>query len=177
MIHRSLGNYENAESEYKIALNLAESKNDIFNKIRILNNLGYMHNELTEFDRALDYYGLAKELLEQFNKENYEYRINIIINAADVMAKQDKLSSVEKLLNEASSLVANWGSLPLRKADLLVMIGKFNLEIGKFQTALDNFQKAEFICNENGLLRMGLKTKIMLAKSMILLSSFSKAIK
>jgi CHAT domain-containing protein len=175
VVHRNLSNYDIAESEYKKALVLAESMNDIFDKIIILNNLGVMYDELTEFDKAIQFYYQAKILLEQFFSKNYEYRINLIINIAKAQAKQSHFKSVDEFIREANSLISKLGNLPLRRSDLLSTIGKLSLEVGKNKDALTKFQEAESICEGNGLFRISLKTKLNIAESMIRLSRHAEA--
>lgn len=174
-VYQRLGNYETAESEYTVAINIADSANIvIINQIKFLNNLGRLYYLLTEHHLALDYYYKAKNLLEERNPENYEYRINLIINIANVMAELNRMATVDSLITEAKRLsrlgISHW-----KNADLLNTIGNFNLSRDRNHTAYENFQEALSICKNNGLIRLGLLIQLNLAESSIRLSNFSEA--
>ena len=174
LIHRSLGNYETAELEYKKALKLAESANLNFNKIRFMNNLGFLYSLLTEHDRSLKYYYEAKKLLEEFTPDDFEHKINLIVNIAQVMVRQGRFESIDELITEAIYL-SRLVNLPGKKADLLNTIGEFNLSLQKNQLAKNNFQEVLSISKNNGLIALGLIAQINLAESFIRLSKFASA--
>ncbi len=175
LIYRNLGNYEIAEKEYNKALTIAEAENDNLNKIVILQNLGYMFYELTEYHKALEINAKASKILNQSLPNNYGERIDLLFDDAKVKVMQNKLDEVEELLIEANSLLERSGSLPSSKTELLNTIGKFTYEIGKHNDALNRFNEAEANYEKNGLLRKGLKVKIDIAKCLISLKRYSEA--
>jgi len=174
LVQRSLGNYEGAETEYKYALDFTDSNNVNIERIKLINNLGFLNFLLTEYDQALNYYFEAKSLLEKFNPENYEYKMNLIINIAQVLTQRGDFDELDELIDEANKLT-KLGKLPWRRADFLNTIGNLNLTIEKNHLAYNNFLESLSICENNGLIRLGLVTKLGLAESLIRLSRFSEA--
>lgn len=173
LIQRSLGNYEIAEAEYKMGLRLLDSTNDILNKTLILNNIGALHFYLTEYDFALNYYSKARSLLEKNNPEDYTSRILIITNMAEVMAKIKNVRKFNELILEADGLI-EFVELPSRKAQILRTLGRLNMELKMYESASKSFREAFSIYSANGLLRLGLATKLDLAKSIISLNKLTE---
>lgn len=175
LVNRGLGNYHEAETAYNKALAIADSIEEVANEIRTLNNIGFMYYELTENDEALKHYNQVQALINEFFPGELEYKINLYINIAKVKAKQGKIETVEELLNDANELLRKLGFLPMRKADMLITLATFSSEIGKTKEAIKGFREAELLCEEHGLTRLGLETKLKLAECMMLLERYSEA--
>ncbi len=173
LVQRRLGNYQEAETEYRLALRLTQS--DTVNLIRILGNIGLMYYELTEYDQALEYCQRALDILQRFSPKHYERKSNLLIDIAKIMAKKGRYFTVDSLLREAAKLIEKAADLPRRHADLLFTTGRFSSDINKNQQALIYIQKADSICEKHGLVRLGLDIKLDYARILAQLGQFSNA--
>lgn len=175
LAYQGLGSYEMAELELEKAMQLAIERKTIFNEIRCLSNLGNLFFDLTEYDRALDYLNRASSRQMRFNPENYEERINLLLDRAKVMAQKDQRVTVDSLRHEAFDLLNGIGDNPFRKADLMATIAGFKLQQGDLKNALSDLVEAEAVCRQNGLYRMGLKYQIRIAKCLVESNKFLEA--
>jgi CHAT domain-containing protein/tetratricopeptide (TPR) repeat protein len=169
LVMRSLADYEAAERDYKAALVLAEASENLLDAERILNDLGTLYFLLTEYDRAQICYNRAKEFQDRIVSGQGTSEIDLLINMAAVNAKQGKGSLADEYIERASHLV-ELGSLPWKKAELFNSLGELCLKVRHDDMALNHFQKAVSICDENGLARVGLQAKVNLAETLTRLS-------
>lgn len=172
LAYRGTGDYEKAESEYLKSLEFTKYTID---KILTLNNIGFMFYELTEFDKALDYYKQSLNLVETYYDKSHEYKSNVFISMAQVYAKQNKIKWAERYTIKARDLILQIGGKPFRTADLLNTLGELNLETGNSKEALQDFLRAEKICIDNNLRRDYLRIKINIGKTNAKLEQFSVA--
>jgi CHAT domain-containing protein/Tfp pilus assembly protein PilF len=175
LVYRNLGNYEEAEKNYNIALNLAESTNDFENKFKTLNNFGFLFLELSEYQKALEYFTQAFEYVELHSPDSWEIRINLLINLASVYVKLGEHEQIESCLSAAKQDLAHLGENPLREADLLNTLGSFQMDIEQYAEANKSLEEAVIIFDKNGLIKNGLDAKLNLAKSLISLSECKQA--
>jgi CHAT domain-containing protein len=174
LVRRCLADYEGAEKDYQTGLGLAESAGNQVDAQRILNDLGSLHFFLTEYDRALEYYRQAKDLQDHIVSRQSTSEIDLLINMAEVNAKQGRVSLADDYLLRAS-LLTELGSLPWKKAELFNTLGELCLKVERDTLGLTYFQKALAICETNGLARVGLKAKLNLAETFIRQSRFAEA--
>lgn len=175
MINRNLGYYEIAEKNYNLALGIAKSIDDLENKLKIINNIGFMFFELSEYYKALEYYNQALSELKMYSPNSREPKINLLINIGDVYSRLGEFEQVDVFLNQALSELHFLGEHAIRKADLLNTMGKSQMGIDQYKDANIAFTKAESICDNNGLIKLGLKVKINLANSLIALAEYKQA--
>jgi len=174
LVRRSLADYEMAEADYQAALHLAQSTGNAADAERILTDLGTLHFSLTEYDRALESYKQAKELQDRIVSSQSTSEIDLLINMAEVNTKLERPQLADEYLQKAS-LLAELGPLPWKKAELLNTLGESFLRVKRDSVALTYFQKALSICEANGLVRVGLRSKLNLAETLIRLSRFDEA--
>lgn len=175
-LNRRLGNYEIAKNDYQTALNKAKNSNQfINNKIIILNNLGSLFEALTEYDQSLKYFKEAKEFLEIFNPNDYQLKIKLITNVAEIMIYKNDLRRFENLINEANVLI-EFVNLPQDKAQILRTIGNLKLKLNQYNSALTYFQLSTDISQKHGLLRRSIETKIDLIKCLFKMNKIAEAL-
>jgi CHAT domain-containing protein len=175
LICRALGQYEQAEIQFYTALRYADSSGIISNKISILTNIGFLFDQLTEYDRSIEYFIKARDLLAESNPENYEYRADIILNLIDIRHKNGEDDAVKLLVKEAKKIINNLGDASGRKVDLLMALGQINLDLTQYKIALEYFRQAVLICDEKGMIHEGLQNKIRLAGCMIKMQEYAQA--
>ena len=167
LISRNLGKYEQAEKSYQMALKIAEATDDFENIVNLYNNLGYMFLKLSEYQQALKYFKYALEELETNTPESRDQKINVLINIADVYAGMKDFKKIVPVIDEAKTNLSQLGDIPIREADLLNSLGKFQMDIGQYTEAYPNLKKAESICDENSLVKIGLRVKLNLADNLM----------
>ena len=175
LIHRNLGRYDSAKSEYIKALNLSKETNDHHNELLTLNDLGYLYFEISEYDKALDYYDQINDIILKHSPENYYWQVRIFIEIAKVYMEKKDLQNSISYINQASELTKNLEFMDVRKANYLATIGSLNLEMNNKQGALDNFKESVKICQNNGLFRLALKYKLKQSECLMKLKEYEKA--
>lgn len=171
--HTSKGNYEQAKEILQNAISLAETAKDTFNLIVSLNNLGAMFERLEEYDLALDYYERAKSLFRAVVPD-FSTRMLVLNNIVDIAAAKKDSVLFEKILQEAKG-AGKLANMPYREAQFQRNFGSWYKKTKKYNEALPHFQQAIAICDENGLLRFALGTRIDLVDCLMGLSRFDEA--
>jgi CHAT domain-containing protein len=172
-INRSLGNYEKAEKELDRAKELSEAAKDTSYIIRCLNNFGFMFSQMSEYDRALDYYQQARSLFRSSLPDN-SMRMLIFNNTASVLAAKNDFVRFEEVTREARSLL-NSTNIPFEEAKSLHIFGYRYKDIKKYDDAIKYLQKADSIYSRTGFLRFALQTKSDLVDCYIGLSRLDEA--
>jgi CHAT domain-containing protein len=172
--HRNLGNYDLAEANYNQALGLAEQFGDTENQIIILKDLGTFYYRLTEYDRAELYYNKAMKLHRDYNPNNFERRITLLISIAENQAEKNEMAEFRASIDQASALIAKINQ-PVVGAELSRLVGRLNFKMKKYQEAFDNFGLAVKIYENNGLLRAALETRNKLIECLIPLAKYRQA--
>ncbi len=175
LINRDLGNYDDAEAYFTKALKLAESTNDFENKIKMLNNFGFLFLQLSEYHKALEFFECALKDLETCSPDSRELKITLLINIADVYARIGDYELVEQYLKTSRFELEYLGEYPKREVDLLNSLGKSRMNIGQYSEAAESFIKAELISGNNVLINMGLDVKLNLANCYISMLNKNKA--
>ena len=93
---------------------------------------------------------------------------------AAVSAKQGRGPLADEYLQRATRLT-ELGTLPWKKAELFNHLGELCLRVQHDELALTHFQKALSICEENGLARVGLQSRLSLAETLTRLSRLDQA--
>ena len=175
LLYRAMGKYELAENIYNTALTVADSLNALNNKVNILNNLGYLFEQLTEYDRAISYYTKCKDLLEKSNPENLEDRANTMLNLISAKHKNSEQEAFEDLTEETTNIIEQLGNSPGRQTELWMSFGQIHMDLRNPQKALPYFEKAVAICDEKEMVHVGLENKIILSLCMIQLAEYEQA--
>jgi tetratricopeptide (TPR) repeat protein len=175
LLFRAMGKYELAEKQYKAALTLADSLNALNNKISILGNLGYLFEQLTEYDRAIIYYTKAKDLLEKSNPENLEDRANTLLNLLNAMIKNGEQEGLEDLTDETINIIEQLGNAPGSQSELWMSLGQIHMDLKKPEKALPYFQRAILICDKKEMVHIGLQNKILLSQCILQMGDYENA--
>lgn len=165
--------YEQAEIEIRKALALAESQNELDNRIECLVNLGALYYQLTEFDLALSYFKQAQALFTA-SSPGLSTRLSVLGNIARIFAARHDSVQFEKIIREAQGYM-RLTSNPYMQAQLLSRIGDFYELAKKYEMAIVYNHKADSMYYQHGFLRLALAKKIDLVKYLIALSRFSEA--
>ena len=127
LVRRSLADYEKAEKDYEAALALADTAHNLLDSERILNDLGTLYFLLTEYDRALEYYNKAKDVLARIASGQGTSEIDLFINMAAVSAKQGRGPLADEYLQRAT-LLTELGTLPWKRAELSTILENYVCE-------------------------------------------------
>ncbi len=166
--------YEQAETEIREALALAESQGELDNRIECLVNLGALYYQLTEFDLALAYFKQAQALFTA-SIPSLSTRMAVFGNIARIFAAKHDSVEFEKTIREAQGYM-RLASSPYRQAQLLSRIGDlYHLASKNYSAAIEYHRKADSIAYQNGFLRFSLAKRIDLLDCLVALLRFSEA--
>jgi serine/threonine protein kinase/Tfp pilus assembly protein PilF len=129
---------EAIEKELTQALVAFRTKGDKTGESLVLNAFGVAHLRLTEYDRALAYFGdsLALRNAQEFPLA----RANTLSNIANILAIQGNYEGALDALSQAFELAKDQPDLAL-KAHILDTLGLFHEEQGLFSEALDFYKR------------------------------------
>ncbi len=118
---------------FLMAAELAKKSSDSENLGIVLNNIGIIYNEKSEYDSALKYYHNANEI---FNKTgDQEHIAQALVNIAIVYKIQGNFKEAFRLCMEAAKIIENTNSVK-DLAYIYTTIGNILRELNKLQDAL-----------------------------------------
>ncbi len=161
--HRALGNYDQAEADYNMALDFLQA-GDVSNQIVVWSNLGELFFRLGEYDEAQKYYQKAFDLHLQYNRENIEQRMRLLGLLGELAVEQKDTASLDKYNKQIQDLIAVV-DFPIVKGDYLVSTGRLNLTAENYPLAIQSFQSAIKIYDQSGLIRKSLENRTYLIQS------------
>ena len=176
LILRLRGEYERAEEEYRQIIRLADESGSVMSKIIALRNLSYLHGLMTNYEKALEYQQEAKRLVEQFDKENQELLCRTNLSLASVYQDMGEDEKADHFARLAEKQIPDLGNQPLRKVELLNILGEFNLKRNNPEKALDNFLRAEKICKSNNLLQNCMEVNLAIASCYLQMGKYDLAL-
>lgn len=162
-----IGNYEQSKSALDSALQIAR-KNDLKdNEIGVLHNIGFRYFELSEFDKAMDYFNQSLGLLDEFNPNNDERRIDLLIDMAKVEAKQKRLDSAFRLMEKARQILKEVQCPYNTLMHFHATFGRILQDSEQHEKAVHSFRLADSICSVRGLARLNLYNQPYFVESLI----------
>ncbi len=162
-----VGNYGVARREFDTALKLAQENGPIENQMEAYHHLGFLNYELGEYERALDDYALATELLDAYNPGNVEQQANLLVDVAKAEGKLGRVDRAFQLTRQASEALGKLGNQYIKRTNLLGTLGRLHLELDDNSTAVEYFLQADSICKEHGLVRLEIHNKPFLCEALL----------
>ncbi len=162
-----MGDYKVASVHNFNALKFYETNRDTIGILAVSNNLGTIYDRLHEYDKALEYYFIARDLLAKIHpsKMNSFPFANIYNNIANIYQTKSDFTSALQYYEKALSLA--------QETDNKYMQGTASNNLGKlYLNDLKQFDKAfEFLSQGLGI-RQGLNDKGGMSKSYIILGDY-----
>ena len=160
---KRLSNYARADSEYVVAIELAKKHKDIINLTQYKQNRGFLYSDLREYQRALEIFLEVKLLIDEYLPDNYERKVSVLLDIARIYSILEKPGLATDALGKAKTSLAELGNRPWRKAMLYAALADAHREQGDIESALANFQMAERMARESGLVRKSLEYQIAMS--------------
>jgi tetratricopeptide (TPR) repeat protein len=119
------------------ALKLFERQNDLLARSRTTTNIGFLHNRLGNEKQALDYTNQAIELFKQIGSRP-EFTYDVL---GDIALARGDYERARYYYEDALAYVKDSGQR-LEEAQLLAMLGRLDMAIGRYDAAGRQFQLA-----------------------------------
>lgn len=165
-IYGEMGDYKKASSFYFQALKSAEQTRDTFAIVTLYNNLGTIHDRLHEYDRALEYYFKAQDLVNtQPAASKATVLPTIYNNIANIYQSKGDFPSAKDYYEKTLALSRQTGNKSVEATA--------NNNLGKlyFHNLRDNAAALPYL-KEGLRIRKELGDKGEMAKSLNILSNF-----
>jgi len=166
-IFMEIGDYKVASTHYFKALKFYETLRDTFGILAMSNNLGTVYDRLHEYDKALEYYFVARDLLAkiQSSKMNSFPFATIYNNIANIYQTKSDFKSALQYYEKALFLA--------KAANNKYMEGIASNNLGKlYLNDLKQFDKAFEFLNQGLAIRKELLDKGEMAKSYTILADY-----
>jgi len=166
-IFMEMGDYKKASTHYFQALKFYETTQDTLGILAMSNNLGTVYDRLQEYDKALEYYFIARDLLAQIHgsKVNSFPSATIYNNIANIYQTKSDYKSALQYYEKALSLA--------QASDNKYMQGIASNNLGKlYLNDLKQFDKALGFLNQGLAIRQALDDKGEMAKSYTILADY-----
>lgn len=137
-IHLGLKNYEKAESYLKKALEMDDSTIGIRVKAIATYNLGNLHQEINEFDEALNYYDLSLSYYSRLN--NNAQTINPLIGIAKTYLSINEYVKAEEIALKAVE-VGEENKILLELTNATSLLATIYEKLGDFEYAYNYSKK------------------------------------
>lgn len=138
--------YQNALDHYKLSL---EMTNDPITKTIILRNLGKIYHELEDFDVASEYFlNSVKYASENLEDNHYETAKSYLALGEYLQSRQMIDSSLAVYYYAYDLFFKNFGFNNPFIAEVLTKTGDLYYNLGNYQNALKNYQKAIIASSE-----------------------------
>jgi tetratricopeptide (TPR) repeat protein len=166
-IFMEIGDYKVASSHYFKALKFYETLRDTFGILAVSNNLGTICDRLHEYDKALEYYFIARDLLAKIHgsKVNTFSSATIYNNIANIYQTKADFKSALQYYEKALSL-AQTGNNKYMQGIVYNNLGKLYLN------NLKQLDKAFQFISKGLALRTELLDKGEMAKSYTILADY-----
>ena len=102
IFHR-MGDRISASENYNLAMQQAESLNEVSEQIPILVNLGVLNSELREHEQAIDNYYQALKLMAEI--EDFRYRPPVLFNLATTLNGQGRYNEGLKVFQQVEGMI------------------------------------------------------------------------
>jgi len=151
LIYRITGQYEKSEDYYSKAQKLIEVEGDYYNQIVIYNNLGYLYFQLTEYRKSLQFLKKGRDIIEQFQKHNQEYKSRILLAEAGVYNALGLSDSANYKLSQANNAINSLGNFPVLQSELFLRSAEIYKGLKNYTQALEIYENTENLCQTYGL--------------------------
>lgn len=131
--------------DYEKSLDYNNQINSDVGRAICLNSIGEIYVKQGDYDKALDFISRALEKAELVNDQFYIASSNSSLGW--VLSKQNNLNDAEKKLNKAIGLSIDY-NLKLTEAEARKHLAEVNKKQGRFDNALNQYQRASSIENE-----------------------------
>ncbi len=157
-IHAMRGQYDQARFHFENALAAQEEIDDLFGCSRSHNNLGYLAQLESDYERAVGHYEQAQELAR---KVQSKYVLSsVLLNLADSYCRLDRYAEAEYTCKEALALFQEMGDRDgiAKVYDTLGLIddsrGEYSHALAYYQTALGLHRELDSSYQEGNTLAM-----------------------
>ncbi|EFO81009.1 adenylyl cyclase class-3/4/guanylyl cyclase [Oscillochloris trichoides DG-6] len=157
-IHAMRGQYDQARFHFENALAAQEEIDDLFGCSRSHNNLGYLAQLESDYERAVGHYEQAQELAR---KVQSKYVLSsVLLNLADSYCRLDRYAEAEYTCKEALALFQEMGDRDgiAKVYDTLGLIddsrGEYSQALAHYQTALGLHRELDSSYQEGNTLAM-----------------------
>ena len=167
-IYFDMGDYKNSSIQNFEALKFYNSQNDTFGISLVHVNLGAIHDRLMEFDKALEYYFKALEMVNvsSLQKDKKDLLLtNLYNNIANIYQTKNNIEAALQYYEQTLALARQTGNKDL-EGIVLNNLGKL------YMNDLNNPQKALEFLTEGLKVRKLTENKVEISRSYVVLADF-----
>lgn len=156
------GKWTQAESDYRIGLELEQELEDLPRQGEMLNNLGIALEAQMRWDEALDRYQTALAIFEKYGLAAAQ--VTALSSIGDVHRHSQNWSAAEAAYRQALALSEGLGDTA-RTGQLYAHLGALAASRENWEAAIDNYQEARLLLDSAGLAKEREDVEIELGKA------------